>query len=177
MYLYVREKGLKMSSCASIISALKSFFGWLENEEFIIKSPMRKIKTPKCEKRVRKHLSTEELELLRDASRGIRDTALIEFFYSTGCRLDEVQKLNKSDINWSKGIVMVIGKGNKERPVYLNAKATVHLKKYLFSRLDNNEALFVGARAPHSRLGRRAIEVTFNILGNWRILIGAFTLT
>jgi len=166
MYLAVCTKsGIKNSTLATIISVLKSFFTWLENEEYILKSPMRKIKTTKVEKRVRKALTPEELELLRVACQTQREKALVEFFYSTGCRLDEVYKLNKLDIDWNTGTVMVIGKGNKERPVFLNAKAKIHLKKYLSLREDNNAALFVGEREPHERLGRRAIQKVFSTLG------------
>jgi integrase/recombinase XerD len=159
-----KEK-IKNSTMATIISTLKSFFTWLENEEYIAKSPMRKIKTTKVEKYIRKALTLEELEMVRDACENERERALIEFFYSTGCRLDEVQKLNKSDINWNTSSVVVFGKGKKEREVYLNAKAKIYLWKYLNTRTDNNEALFVGERSPHGRLGRRAIEVTFSTLG------------
>jgi len=165
-YLALYSKsGVKNSTLATIISCLKSFFGWLENEEYITKSPMRKIKNIKVEKRVRKALTREELEMLRDACRSLREKALVEFFYSTGCRLDEVQKLNIADVDWNSGKTMVIGKGNKERSVYLNARAILHLKKYLVSRNDSDAALFVGIRQPHERLGRRAIERVFSDLG------------
>ena len=165
-YLAMYSKtGVKNSTLATIISCLKSFFGWLENEEYIHRSPMKKIKNIKVEKRVRKALNREELEMLRDACQTLREKALVEFFYSTGCRLDEVQKLNIADVDWSNGKVMVIGKGNKERSVYLNARAILHLKKYLSSRKDSTPALFVSERQPHDRLGRRAIERTFSILG------------
>lgn len=166
MFLALRSKeGLKNSSMAATIAALKSFFSWLENEEYIIKSPMRKIKNIKCEKRLRKALSREELEMLRDAAKKLREKALLELFYSTGCRLDEIQKLNISDIDWNNNQVRVIGKGNKERIVFLNARARIHLKKYLRSRKDTRPYLFVGERSPHERLGRRAIERTFGDLG------------
>lgn len=166
MYLASYGKdGQKQSTINTLISTLKSFFWWLENEEYITKSPMRKIKSIKTEKRVRKALTPEELELLRDSCRDIRDKALVEFFYSTGCRIDEVYKLNKGDIMWHNCSVMVIGKGNKERPVYLNASAKVHLWKYLQTRIDTTDALFVSERNPHGRLGMRAIQKIFNELG------------
>ncbi len=166
MFLALRSKdGLKKSSMASTIAALKSFFSWLENEDYLVKSPMRKIKNIKVEKRLRKALSREELEMLRDTAKTIREKALLEFFYSTACRLDEAQTLNLSDIDWVNNQVRVIGKGNKERIVFLNARARLHLKKYLKSRKDSCEALFVSERLPHDRLGRRAIEKTFTELG------------
>ncbi len=166
MFLASRSKdGLKNSSMAATIAALKSFFSWLENEEYIVKSPMRKIKNIKVEKRLRKALTREELEMLRDATKTLREKALVEFFYSAGCRLDEAYKLNITDIDWINGKTMVIGKGNKERPVFLNARCQLHIKKYLQSRKDYCEALFVGERFPHGRLGRRAIEKAFSELG------------
>lgn len=166
MFLALRSKdGLKNSSMAATIAALKSFFSWLENEEYLVKSPMRKIKNIKCEKRLRKALSREELEMLRDAAKTLREKALLEVFYSTGSRLDEIQRLDISDIDWANNQVRVIGKGNKERIVFLNARARIHLRKYLKSRKDTCSALFVGERLPHGRLGRRAIEKTFGQLG------------
>lgn len=112
----------------------------------------------KLEKRLRKALTVEELELLRDGCRTYRQRALLEFLYSTGCRLEEVEKLKISDIDWQNMKLRVIGKGNKERIVYLNAKAKVHLQKYLMTRLDDNTALFVTSKRPIKPLGRRSIE-------------------
>lgn len=166
MYLAIREsEGLCKNSLASLLATLRSFYTWLENEEYIIKSPCRKIKSIKADKYVRKPLTPDDLEKVRIACKTNRDKALVEFFYSTGCRLDEVQKLDRADILWKEDSCMVMGKGSKEREVYLNAKARVYLKKYLQSRMDNNPALFVGERSPHCRLGRRSIEKTFSDLG------------
>lgn len=166
MYLaHIARRGLKNNTLATNISTLKSFFNFLEGEEFIIKSPLRVIKTTKVEKRVRKALSREELEMLRDACKTLREKALVEIFYSTGCRLDEIQKLDKGEVNWASGSMMVIGKGNKEREVYLNARAMFHLKKYLNSRTDSNPALFVCGKRPYNRLGRRSIEIEFSEIG------------
>jgi integrase/recombinase XerD len=166
MYLAVCSKrGVKNSTLATTISTLKSFFVWMENEDYIIKSPMRKIKTTKIERRFRKALSQEELEMLRLACRTPREKAMVEFFYSTGCRLDEVFKLNKVDIDWTTNSCLVIGKGNKERRVFINAKARVHLWRYLDSRTDQDEALFVCDRRPHGRMGKRSFEVEFGKLG------------
>ncbi|EPR12316.1 site-specific tyrosine recombinase/integron integrase [Ruminiclostridium papyrosolvens] len=157
--------GIKNSTLDTEISILRSFFNWLEAEDYILKSPMRKIKPAKKEKRIRKALSQEELEMLRLACRNQREKAMIEFFYSTGCRLDEVYKLNKNDIDWNKSSVNVIGKGNKERTVFLNARARVHLWRYLDLRKDNNEALFVGLRLPMKRLSHRGYQKVLNQLG------------
>lgn len=159
------KSGLKKSSIATETWILRSFFTWLENENYIVKSPMRKIETVKKEKRIRISLTPEELEKLRLACKTLRETAMVEFFYSTGCRLDEVCKLNISDIDWNSKSLHVIGKGDSERIVYLNAKAKVHLKRYLDSRLDSNIALFVGERKPYRRLGHRAFQTDFHDLG------------
>ena len=166
MYLAIREsEGLNKKSLSTLLACLKSFYGWLENEEYIVKSPCRKIPSIKTPKHVRKPLNPEELEKLRFVCKTKRDKAMVEFFYSTGCRLDEVFKLNREDINWKEDCCYVIGKGSKERQVYLNAKARMYLYKYLESRTDNDPALFVGERSPHNRLGRRAIEKVFSGLG------------
>lgn len=166
MYLatYQKHTGCTNTTLESEISGLKSFFGWLEDEEYIVKSPMRKIKLPKAEKRMRQALTPEELELLRDCCKTLRERAIVEFFYSTGCRLDEAVKVNKDDINWQDLSLRVIGKGNKERVVYISDKAKVHIRKYLLSRFDNCEALFITERQPIRRLGRRAIEREFAAL-------------
>ena len=115
MYLaQCSQRGLKNSSILTEMNILRSFFTWLENEDHIIKSPMNKIKSIKKAGRTRKSLTQEELENLRLVSKTPREKAMVEFFYSTGCRLDEVSKLNKSDIDWNRDKLQVIGKGNQE---------------------------------------------------------------
>ncbi len=159
------NSGVKNSTLNTEMTILRSFFSWLEAEDYIIKSPMRKIKPTKKEKRIRKALTPEEMEVLRMACSTKREKAMVEFFYSTGCRLDEVYKLNKQDIDWNRGLVNVIGKGDKERTVFLNARAKVHLWNYIESRLDKCEALFVGSKLPFERLGHRGYQRIFNELG------------
>jgi integrase/recombinase XerD len=159
------QSGVKNTTIATEIWILKSFFGWLEKEDYIVKSPMLKIQSIKTEKRVRKSLTPEELEIIRDACKTLRERAMVEFFFSTGCRLDEICKLNKQDIDWNSDKCLVYGKGSKERYVFINAKAKVHMWKYLNSRIDNNEALFVTSKSPYERLGRRSFQVDFNDLG------------
>ncbi len=149
---------LKQSSIAGKISVLKSFFGWLTSEELLDRDPTRKIKPPKKEKRLPKALGTEEFEMLREACITRRERAIIEVFYSTGCRLSELRELNKDDINWQNLTVNVIGKGNKERKVFISFKAAYHLKKYLAERKDANPALFVAERQPHQRLSNRGFQ-------------------
>jgi integrase/recombinase XerD len=166
MYLALKEsEGLQKSTLSTLLSNIKAFYNWLENEEYITKSPCRKIKAIKTPKHVRKPLSHEELEKVRIACEDTREKAMLEFFYSTGCRLDEVLKLNRDDINWQSGSCVVLGKGSKEREVYLNAKALVHLQIYLAERKDSTEALFVSERAPHGRLKARSVEDVFKNLG------------
>ncbi|BAQ14695.1 putative phage integrase [Clostridium botulinum] len=158
MFLAVRCKEMKATSVNGQISILKSFFGWLHEEEYIPKNPAKKLKQTKEPKRLRHAMTEEEVELLRQASKTDREKALIEFLISTGCRLSEVVGVNKDDINWHEMSLNVIGKGNKERKVYFSTKAKILLKKYLLTREDNNEALFVTSKRPHSRLGGRSIQ-------------------
>ena len=154
----MKKRGLKMTTMETKKSILKSFFSWLEMEDYITKSPAKKIRPTKVEKRIRKALTDEELERLRDACRTTRQRALIEFLFSTGCRLSEISAVNIMELDWANGNLKVIGKGNKERIVYFSSKAKLYLKKYLAGRHDADPALFVSERKPHERLGNRAIE-------------------
>lgn len=152
------QTGVQDTTVAFESDVLRGFFSWLEDEEYIGKSPMRKIKPMKVSKRLREALSKEEFEILRQGATTPRQKALLEFLYSTGCRLDETVNVDKADIDWQRMQLRVIGKGDKERMVYINATAKVHLRKYLMSRLDDCPALFVSERRPYSRIGRRAVE-------------------
>jgi integrase/recombinase XerD len=157
--IYLGECGhLKTSSLSRRLSVLKSMFGWLANEEVITRDPTKKIKPPKKEQRVPKALTIEELEMIREACITPRERALIEVMYATGCRLSEVQKMNRADIDFQAMSVLVVGKGNKERPVYFSFKAMYHLKKYLMRRLDEDRALFITERKPYRRLSARGIQ-------------------
>lgn len=158
MFLAVRCKNLKQTSVNGQIFILKSFFGWLHDEEYIPKNPSKKLKQTKEPKRLRHALSEEEVELLRQATKTEREKALVEFLISTGCRLSEVVGVNKDDINWHEMSLNVIGKGDKERKVYFSTKAKILLKKYLLTRKDDNQALFVTSKRPHTRLGGRSIQ-------------------
>lgn len=149
---------IKLSTLSTKLSRIKSFFAWLTEEEIIDRDPARRIKPPKTEKRLPKALTIEELEMIREHCETYRERALIEVLYATGCRLSEVIGINKEDINWHEGTVNVIGKGDKERTVYLSFKAMYHLKKYLKSRTDDNPALFVTSKKPYNRLGARSIQ-------------------
>jgi len=155
---------LKISSISKKLSVLKSFFGWLASEEIIPRDPTKKIKPPKKERRLPKALTIEELEMIREACTTPRERALIEVLYATGCRLSEVQKMNKEDVNYQSMSTLVIGKGNKERPVYFSFKAMYHLKKYLMSRTDNVNALFVTERREYRRLSSKGIQREIKII-------------
>lgn len=157
---------LKMSSIAKKLSVLKSFFGWLSDEEIIPRDPARRIKPPKKEQRLPKALTIEELEMLREACKTHRERALIEVLYATGGRLSEIQSLDKADINYQTMSARVIGKGNKEREVYLSYKALYHLKKYIMSRLDDELALFVTERRPFRRVSNRAIQRAIKVIAD-----------
>lgn len=152
---------LKASTINTKLIIIRSFFKWLVVEEIILRNPTLKIKMTKQPKRLREGLSIEELEIVRESCENIRERAMIEFFYSTGCRLSEVRKLNIDDINWQDMSTRVIGKGNKERKVYLSFKALYFLKKYLKTRDDHCPALFATERVyegKHRRLTNRGIQ-------------------
>lgn len=153
-----QDKGWKMSTVDTKLSILKTFFGWLVREEFLLRDPTTKINPPRKEKRLPQGLSIEELELIRESCESLRERALIEVFYSTGCRLSELANMKIADINKQSMSMNVIGKGNKERVVYLSFKALYHLKKYLNSRTDDCESLFITLRKPYRAVGNRAIQ-------------------
>lgn len=162
MYLATTTKELKPGTINTIMSTLKSFFSWLELEEYILKNPTRKLKPYKLPKRLRKSLTVEELERLRDSCKTIRERSILEWIFSTGCRLSEVINTNIEHLNFSDYSLRVVGKGNKEREVYFSPKAKLYLEKYLSTRKDCCPALFVSSRAPHQRLKSRAIEREIN---------------
>lgn len=157
MYL-AHNKSWMISTVDRKLSVLKSFFAWLVREEMLLRDPTAKIKAPKKPKRLPKALSIEELEIVRESCETIRERALIEVMYSTGCRLSEVQNMKKSDIKLQEMSLRVIGKGDKERVVYLSVKAMHQLKKYLISRGDDCEYLFVTERRPYRKMSDRNIE-------------------
>jgi integrase/recombinase XerD len=144
---------------------ISSFFSWLEEEDYILKSPMRRIHKIKTQKTVKNIISDEEIEKLRDNCRNIRDTAMIDLLYSTGIRVGELVKLNIEDIDFSERECVVFGKGDKERRVYFDAKSKIHLKNYIESRKDNNPALFVTLNAPYDRLKISGVEIRIRELG------------
>lgn len=159
----VESRKIKNSTLEGEKSILKSFFSWLEDEEYIVKSPAKKIKPTRCIRKVRDSLSVEELELMRDACQSPRQRCLLELFYSTGMRLAELCQVNVDDLNWQNNSIKIIGKGNKERIVYFSDKSRIYIKKYLNVRgVFDSSALFITSKSPHKRMGRRSIEIEIN---------------
>ena len=150
---------------------ISSFFSWLEEEDYILKSPMRRIHKIKTKTVVKEAISDESMEKMRDACEEKRDLAIIDLLYSTGIRVGELVRLNVSDVDLEQRECVVFGKGDKERRVYFDAKAKVHLTEYLKSRSDNNPALFVSLTSPHNRLNISGVEIRLRNLGR-RLSLG-----
>lgn len=144
---------------------ISSFFTWLEEEDYIIKSPMRRIHKIKTTKTVKEVISDEEIEKMRDKCKNLRDLAVIDLLYSTGIRIGELVRLNIDDIDFEERECIVFGKGDKERRVYFDAKTKIHLTDYINSRFDTNPALFVTLDAPYNRLQISGVEIRLRRLG------------
>lgn len=166
---YLSEFQAKNNSSKTTIDNIRrifsSFFSWLEDEDYIVKSPVRRIHKVRSELTVKETISDEHLEKLRDTCTEVRDLAMIDFLVSTGVRVGELVTLNRNDIDFNERQCVVLGKGNKERTVYFNARAKVHLQNYLASRTDANQALFVSLSAPYSRLTISGVETRMRQLG------------
>lgn len=144
---------------------LSSFFGWLEDEDYIIKSPVRRIHKVKTTKSIKETYTDEELESMRDNCENLRDLALIDVLSSTGMRVGELVLLNREDINFTERECIVLGKGDKERTVYFDARTKMHLQKYLDNRTDDNKALFVSLKQPFKRLKIGGVEARLRDIG------------
>lgn len=144
---------------------LSSFFSWLEDEDYILKSPVRRIHKVKTGKTVKETYSDEALEIMRDNAENIRDLAIIDLLASTGMRVGELVQLNREDIDFENRECIVFGKGSKERKVYFDARAKIHLQNYLDSRSDDNSALFVTLLQPFNRLKISGVEIRLRGLG------------
>ena len=144
---------------------LSSFYSWLEDEDYILKSPVRRIHKVKTASSIKETYTDEELETMRDNCEEIRDLAMIDMLASTGMRVGEMVLLNREDINFAERECVVFGKGNKERIVYFDARAKIHLREYLDSRTDENPALFVSLRGPYERIQIGGIENRLRELG------------
>ncbi|TDP56415.1 site-specific tyrosine recombinase/integron integrase [Aminicella lysinilytica] len=144
---------------------LSSFFSWLEDEDYILKSPVRRIHKVKTVSNIKETYTDENLEIMRDNCLEIRDLALIDMLASTGMRVGELVLLNREDINFEERECVVFGKGSKERVVYFDARTKIHLQNYLNNRTDDNSALFVSLKAPHKRLQIGGVEVRIRNIG------------
>ena len=162
---YQTQKKSSRVTIDNIRRILSSFFSWLEDEDYILKSPVRRIHKVKTASNIKETYSDEELELMRDNCEEIRDLAMIDMLASTGMRVGEMVLLNKSDINFNERECVVFGKGDKERIVYFDARTKIHLNEYLQSRNDDNPALFVSLKAPHDRMSIGGIEVRVRKFG------------
>lgn len=162
---YQEKKNLSRMTIDNIRRIFSSFFSWLEDEDYILKSPVRRIHKIKSTTVVKETYTDESLEIMRDSCKNLRDLALIDILASTGMRIGELVLLNKEDINFNERECIVFGKGNKERIVYFDARTKIHLKNYLDSRKDKNNALFVSLKEPYNRITIGGIETRLRKLG------------
>lgn len=162
---YQEERGASRVTIDNLRRIFSSFFAWLEDEDYIAKSPVRRIHKVRTESLVKEVISDENMEILRDTCHEIRDLAMIDLLASTGMRVGELVKINREDIDFHERQCVVFGKGNKEREVYFNARTKIHLKRYLESRSDKNSALFVSLSLPYNRLTIGGIESRLRQLG------------
>ena len=162
---YQTEKKSSKVTIDNIRRILSSFFSWLEDEDYILKSPVRRIHKVKTGTNIKETYSDEALELMRDNCTEFRDLAMIDMLASTGMRVGEMVLLNRNDIDFNERECVVFGKGDKERIVYFDARTKIHLQNYLDSRTDDNPALFVSLQSPHNRMNIGGIEVRLRQLG------------
>lgn len=162
LYNYRHKRTVSNSYLNQLRLVLNGFFKWLIKKRILTANPVDSIDPVKCQKKVKKPLSAKEVELLRSACDSERDLAILECLYSTAVRASELLQLNRADISFSKDDIVVLGKGNKERITYLNARSHIHLQNYLALRTDDNPALFVSSKAPFDRLTRRGLEDILN---------------
>lgn len=162
---YQKERGSSKVTIDNMRRIFSSFFGWLEDEDYILKSPVRRIHKVKTDKPIKETFSDESLELLRDACEEIRDLAIVDLLASTGMRVGELVNLNREDINFHERECVVFGKGGNERVVYFDARTKIHLLNYLGSREDNNPALFVSLTLSRERLLIGGVETRLREIG------------
>lgn len=162
---YQKERGSSKVTIDNMRRIFSSFFGWLEDEDYIFKSPVRRIHKIKTDKTIKDTFSDEGLELLRDACDEIRDLAMVDLLASTGMRVGELVQLNREDINFHERECVVFGKGGNERVVYFDARTKIHLLNYLNGRSDSSPALFVSLTLPHERLLIGGVETRLREIG------------
>jgi len=159
------ERKLGKVTVDNLRRIFSSFFSWLEDEDYIIKSPVRRIHKVRADSLVKEVLTDENVETLRDGCHELRDLVMIDLLISTGIRVGELVKINREDIDFQERQCVVFDKCNKEREVYFNARTKIHLKKYLEQRTDDNPALFVTLNSPHMRLTISGVEVRLRGIG------------
>lgn len=164
-YLTVQQQHSSRVTIDNIRRILSSFFSWLEDEDYIVKSPVRRIHRVKTSTIIKETYSDEALETMRDNCTELRDLAIIDMLASTGMRVGEMVLLNRDDIDFNERECVVFGKGDKERLVYFDARTKIHLQNYLTSRKDTNPALFVSLRAPYNRLQIGGVETRLREMG------------
>lgn len=162
---YQEKHGSSRVTIDNIRRILSSFFSWLEDEDHILKSPVRRIHKVKTATNIKETYTDEELEKMRDNCEELRDLAIVDMLASTGMRIGEMVLLNKADINFNERECVVFGKGDKERVVYFDARTKIHLQNYIDSRIDDDPALFVTLRAPHTRIKISGIESRLRKMG------------
>ena len=162
---YQEQNGCSKVTVDNVRRNISSFFSWLEEENYILKSPMCRIHKIKTNQQVKEIITDEDIEKLRDNCKCKRDLAMVDLLYSTGIRVGELVNLNISDIDFEARECVVFGKGGKERKVYFDAKSKLHLQTYVDSRDDSNDALFVTLDAPHERLRISGVEIRIRSLG------------
>ena len=169
---YYENRGISKVTVNNVRRILSSFYSWLEEENIILRSPVRRIKKVKTAKVVKQTYSDENLEELRDGCDNIRDLSMIDLLSSTGMRVGELVNLNRDDIDFNNRECVVLGKGNKERTVYFDARTKVHLSNYLSSRSDSDPALFVTLSKPHNRLQISGVETRLKKIGKKLGILG-----
>lgn len=162
---YQKQSECSKANIDNIRRILSSFFAWLEDEDYILKSPVRRIHKIKTAQTIKETYTDEALETMRDNCESLRDLAIIDMLTSTGIRVGELVGLNIADIDFENRECVVLGKGSKERPVYFDARTKIHLKNYLETRDDDNPALFVSLLKPHKRLQISGVEIRLRELG------------
>lgn len=162
---YQTRQHCSKTTLDNIRRIMSSFFSWLEDEDYILKSPVRRIHKVKTGTNIKETYSDEALELMRDNCTELRDLAMIDMLASTGMRVGEMVLLNRTDIDFNERECIVFGKGSKERVVYFDARTKIHLQNYLNSRSDSNDALFVTLKAPYNRLKIGGVETRLREFG------------
>lgn len=162
---YQENSGVSKATIDNMRRIISSFFSWLENEDYIMKSPARRIRKVRVGKIVKEIYTEENIELMRQNCKNARDLAIIDMLYSTGMRVGELVRLNIADIDFENKECVVLGKGNKQRKVYFDAKTKIHLQQYLNSRKDTDPALFVSQLYPYNRLKINGVEIALRKIG------------